>query len=374
MVSSVTAGPGRALWAVAALALAFPGTADAQESVRVRIAAGAASVHLAGARLALGDERAPGDEARVEVRNGRLVWSGRERRGPLPVRAGGDIRLDGRSFPGDLLLVARPDGRLDVINRVDLEIYVESSVASEVFPDWPEEALKAQAVVARTYALYQRERGAHPAYDLEATVVSQRYGVTAPSSGVRRATLSTRGQFLSFQEQPILAVFHASSGGRTASAEEVWGVALPYLRSVESPDDAAPDYFWSYEIELEELGKALREAGFESGDPKGVQVAERSRSGRVERLSLGGTTLSGRELRQVLGGRAIRSTLFDVRSADGAARFLGSGAGHGVGMCQWGAREQALRGRSYAQILAHYYPDTSIERAGAAGARWSGSE
>ena len=182
---------------------------------------------------------------------------------------------------------------------------------------------------------------------------------TSPATA-RSAAQATRGQVLIFSGEPILAAFHSSSGGATASAAEVWGREIPYLRTVSSPDDAAPDYFWSYEIALDDLAAALREAGFAPGRIDHVSVQERSASGRALAVSVGALELTGRNLREVLGGRALRSSMFDARIEGDSVRFLGSGSGHGVGLCQWGASELARRGQSYRQILAHYYPGTSL--------------
>jgi stage II sporulation protein D len=262
------------------------------------------------------------------------------------------------------------------VHAVPLEQYVERSVAAEAYGSWPPEVLKAQAVVARTYALHERQRNRGQRHDLDSSVLTQRYARAPVPAGVRAATRATRGQYLSFEGSPILAAFHASAGGRTASAAEVWGQDLPYLRSVDSPDDAAPDYFWSYEIDARDLRAALREAGYATEGGGEVRVLRRTPSGRVQQLEIGGARLSGRDLRQVLGGRAIRSARFELRAEYGVVRFLGSGAGHGVGMCQWGARQLALQGRTYAQILAHYYPGARLRgvaersrRAGASGKR-----
>ncbi|MCE2390467.1 MAG: SpoIID/LytB domain-containing protein [Proteobacteria bacterium] len=270
--------------------------------------------------------------------------------------------------------VRHSDGR---VVAVPLDPYVERSVEAEVYASWPDETLKAQAVISRTYALYERGRNAASPHDVEASVLSQVYAESEVSSRVRSASRATRGQYLSYEGAPILAAFHASSGGRTASAEEVWGLNLPYLRMVASPDDAAPDYFWSYEIELADLLDALREAGYaaaaERGEP--VRIESRSESGRVAWIEIGEVRLSGHELRQVLGGRARRSARFEVRRSGTGVRFLGSGAGHGVGLCQWGARELALQGRTYAEILAHYYPGTRLARLdGTAPAEERGAE
>jgi stage II sporulation protein D len=265
----------------------------------------------------------------------------------------------GRAAGGELLVRIRDAN--GSVARIALEPYVERAVAGEVWPSWPVEALKAQAVVARTYALHERQRNATQRWDVESSVLSQRFARGPVAQRIRTAARATRGEYLAWSDAPILAAFHSSAGGRTASASEVWGEDLPYLRSVDSPDDAAPDYFWTYQIGLDDLRAALREAGL---DPRGrhVRVLERSPSGRAARLEVLGARLSGRDLREILGGRALRSALFDVRVEDANARFLGSGAGHGVGLCQWGARELALRGRSYAEILRHYYPGTGLRR------------
>jgi stage II sporulation protein D len=258
--------------------------------------------------------------------------------------------------------VRQGDGK---VARVALEPYVERAVAGEVWADWPVEALKAQAVVARTYALHQRRQNAGQPADVESGVLSQRFSRGPVARRIRTAAHQTRGQYLSHAGAPILAAFHASAGGRTASASEVWGEDLPYLRSVESPDDAAPDYYWSYRIGLPELRDVLREAGYAPRDGRRVRVLRRSSSGRAASVELFGAVLSGRAVRELLGGRALRSTLFDLTVEDGSARFAGSGAGHGVGLCQWGARELARRGRSYVQILDHYYPGTRLTEVGA---------
>jgi stage II sporulation protein D len=278
------------------------------------------------------------------------------------VEALGGVWVNGRRYPGTLSLIPRGGDKLDVLNLVELEAYVERSAASEVMASWPAEALKAQAIIARTYALFERQRRAREPYDLESSVLSQRYAVDEVPASVRDAVRETRGSFLSHAGAPILAAFHSSSGGRTASSEEVWGQDLPYLRPVRSPDEAAPDYFWRYEIRTSDLRAALAEADFDIGEDIEVRVLRRSASGRVTKLALGQKQISGSMLRQVLGGRAIRSTRFEVEFEGEWVRFMGSGAGHGVGLCQWGARELAAQGRSVREILEHYYPGTRLRK------------
>ncbi|MEX2208055.1 MAG: SpoIID/LytB domain-containing protein [Myxococcota bacterium] len=335
--------------------------------MRVRIATAKTSVAVAGKALAVDGRPVAGELLRASVRGGALQIGSRSYRSPVTLSARGGLRLDGRALPGKLRLLPRPSGGFDVVNVVPLEAYVASSVASETPASWPKEALRAQAVVARSYALHERARRANEPFDLEGSVISQRYAVGAVRESARSAARSTSGQVLVHGGRPILAAFHSSSGGATASAAEVWGEDITYLHSVSSPDDAAPDYFWSYEIALPDLAAALREAGYAPGRVGDVRITERSASGRVLVLQVGALELAGRDLREVLGGRALRSAKFDARIEGERVRFLGSGSGHGVGLCQWGASELARRGRSYRQILAHYYPGTNLRRVGAPG-------
>ncbi len=350
---------------VAFLLAALP--AAAETSVRVRVASAQTSVTVVGKSLSVDGRAFAGETLRASVRGGQLQIGSKSFRSPVTLSARSGLRLDGRALPGKLRLLPRASGGFDVVNVVPLEAYVASSVASETPAAWPAEALRAQAVVARSYALHERARRANAPFDLEGTVISQRYAVGAVPESARSAARSTAGQVLVHGGQPILAAFHSSSGGATASAAEVWGENISYLHSVSSPDDAAPDYFWSYEIAFVDLAAALHEAGYVPGRVDDVRVTERSPSGRVLALRVGALALAGRDLREVLGGRALRSSKFDARVEGERVRFLGSGSGHGVGLCQWGASELARRGRSYRQILAHYYPGTNLRRVGAPG-------
>lgn len=352
-----------AICLVIVLLLGSAGVARAEPAIRVRILQGVGSIRVASESLRVADRvlREPAAVATAEP--GRVRVAGIESRSAVRVAGRGSVMVDGRRFPGELELLPRDDGRLDVVNVVPIESYVAGSVAGEIYPDWPDEVLKAQAVIARTYGMYERSRHAGEPFHVESSVISQRYVSGALPGRVERAVRSTRGAYLAFHGQPLLAVYHSSAGGRTASAREVWGEDLPYLTPVSSPDDDAPDHFWSFEIPAADFAEALRERGVQVARAAPVEVSERSDSGRVLRLRVGESELSGRDLRQVLGGAAIKSTLFDVREHDGTVRFLGSGSGHGVGLSQWGALALAREGSSWQEILAHYYPGSEIMRA-----------
>lgn len=330
-------------------------------------AAGAAADEL---RVLLLESRVPVQVAGVRVApagaglnvGGRSAGARWEAPGPGPHRAAS------HRVRGSLAVERSPDG-LRVINRVPLEAYVAGTLGREVYSSWHPEALRAQAVVTRTYALYQRARQRQPSWDLAADTSDQVYGgVAAETPAVVRATADTRAEVLTWRGEPILAVFHSGSGGRTASAEEVWGKPVDYLRSrAVAGEDASPDAYWRARVPAPTLARALAELGQPVSGLRAARVAGRTRSGRAARVEfqgVGGTrrAVSGRALRDALGPALVRSTLFDVRRAGDDFVFVGSGHGHGVGMSQWGAQAMALRGASYREILAAFYPGTTLAR------------
>ncbi len=338
-----------------------PPSAESAPEVRVLLHRGPGPLRI-GARGVPGlvVEPAPGG---VRVPGRGVVDS--LRLGPGPVRVGKNW------YRGTLEVRAGRDG-LEVINRVDLESYVAGTLMREVYPAWDDAVLRAQAVVARTYALHQRRRHRRDAFDLTADARSQVYGgIAAEMPRAWEAVEATRGEYLSFGGEPILAVYHSTSGGRTASSEEVWGEARPYLVSREvRGEDPSPASRWRAEVSAEELGEALAELGIEVGRPTELRVERRSRSGRAAALRVRGARgearLDARALRRALGASRLRSTRFDVRGERGRFVIEGTGAGHGVGMSQWGARAMAARGADYREILAAFYPGTTLERLGPA--------
>ncbi|MCH8889531.1 MAG: SpoIID/LytB domain-containing protein [Myxococcales bacterium] len=277
----------------------------------------------------------------------------------------GIVEVDRMRFRGELEFRSTPNG-MQVINKVMLEDYVAGILGREIYPDWHPETLKAQAVVARSYALHQRAESGDQAFDVEAGTDSQVYGgVAAETPAIRAAVSETQGEFLAYAQKPILAVYHSAAGGRTASSEEVWGRPLPYLVSLEVDDEQdSPDTYWRATISKTKLGRALDSLGIRIGSPRELQVVDRSRSGRALRVKVRGDKghhyLEARALRVALGESVIRSTLFEIRTAQDAFVFVGSGHGHGVGMSQWGAQSMAQRGSTYREIIEAFYPGTSL--------------
>ena len=276
-----------------------------------------------------------------------------------PLRAA-DLRLRGT------VEVRRAGKGLLVVNELPLDDYVAGTLGREAYRGWHPEALRAHAVVTRSYALHERARRTREPWHLRGDTGGQVYGgLDAESPEVVAATRATRGQYLAFEGRPILAVYHSAAGGRTASAEEVWGRPVPYLVSVEvEHEEESPDTYWRAAFPGTTLRRALAPVGVRVGAIREVRVAERSASGRARRVRIRGdsgeTELPARELRRVLGEGVIRSTLFDVHDAPEGFVFVGSGHGHGVGMSQWGAQAMAMRGAGYREILAAFYPGSDL--------------
>ncbi|MEO1001785.1 MAG: SpoIID/LytB domain-containing protein [Cyanobacteria bacterium J06638_7] len=312
----------------------------------------------------------------------------------------GVFQLQQRRYRGRLQLMAR-GATLQAINHVPLETYLPSVVGSEMPASWPQPALRAQAVAARTYALRQRRPSAD--YDLKATVSSQVYkGLEAETASTRRAVASTRGQVLMFGSSLANTVFHSSSGGLTENSGDIWQHQLPYLVSVPDFDHESPVHQWQELLPPDRL----RQAFVETGGVKRIDVLATTATGRVRQARVvgpaGTLVVTGAQLRSRLGLRSTQvrfevlepeppsdqpaqlvqfsrlppppppvPTLRLPASASTPATALpppqpallavGRGFGHGVGMSQWGAYAMARRGDSHERILSHYYRGTVLQ-------------
>jgi len=346
--------------AISILGLLACGTATARVEPKIRVL-----LYSGSDPIKIGRVTRP-DEVKLSGRGGLLVDGREEASGWMP-SGSGPWRVGSRTVRGQIAVMAKA-GRIQVLNRIGLEDYVASTVGGEMSSSWPSEALRAQAVAARTYVLHEAGRRRGAAWDVRATEMSQVYrGVDAETKETRSATRATAGQVLTFKGTPILAVFHSTAGGRTATAGEVWGEDLPYLRVVEVEDeDDAPHTYWRTVYDAKALQGILESAGVSVGRLQGISVGGRTASGRVERLlvrgSRGKAEIKGRQLKTLLSAMGLRSTLFDIRGSAAGFAFVGSGHGHGVGMSQWGARAMARDGASYKRILKRFYPGARLER------------
>jgi len=250
------------------------------------------------------------------------------------------------------------------VTELRLEDYVAGVVAGEMPASFPPEALKAQAVAARSYALTRKidAQAAGRAWDIGAGVLAQVFS-RSPGPAARAAADATAGEVLALEMEPVEAYFHAACGGRTEGGLAALGRELPYLAPVECGRcKGAPGVRWTLRLTARELGKA---AGL-GGEATGARVAVRTPTGRAEKIEVQAgdhrAVLAAADLRRRLGFSRLPSLAFDVRAEKGEFVLEGRGQGHGAGLCQWGAAGFAREGKGYREILGHYYPGTEIVR------------
>ncbi len=264
------------------------------------------------------------------------------------------------------LVVSIRDAHLLVVNLVDLEEYVAGVVSAEVSPSWHGEVLKTQAVAARTYVLHKTLTNVSRPFDVHAGVMDQVYtGRQNVNDAVRDAVDATRGEIVTYKGRPIFAVYSSTSAGPTEDAMNVWAKDVPYLKGVECPfDQDAPRYRWRVAIPFDVVESRFREAGYPIGwlatlAPYSMTNADRVNEVRILH-SKGTFMVTGQELRRILGYSKVFSTRFHIERIGKDVVFVGQGAGHGVGLCQWGAKAMAELGYRYRSILRYYYPGTEI--------------
>lgn len=278
--------------------------------------------------------------------------------------SGGEIRVGGRRFQGRVEVIRVRPGFLLLVNDMDLERYLVGLINYEISSKWPIEAVKAQAVAARTYAMFQKQKRLKNLYDLESSVLDQVYkGIGSEDERAEAAVRATRGEVITYRGEIIRAVYHSCCGGKTEHSENVWGNAVPYLRSVSDPYcTEATNFFWMYSIGTDRLARKLGGNGL-----KEITIRGRTAGGRVKNVEFvfdSGRKISksGTDFRRAMGYDHIKSTNFRVAVEGSYIKFSGSGSGHGVGMCQWGAKGMADKGYTYRQILQHFYRGVKIKR------------
>lgn len=264
------------------------------------------------------------------------------------------------------LEIAMQGAALLVVNRVPLEEYVEGVVGSEVNPAWHEELLKTQAVAARTYVLHKKRENEKRPFDVYAGVQDQVYaGRRRVNDAVRRAVKATRGQVITYERRPIFAAYSSTAAGPTEDAVNVWAKEFPYLRGVECPfDQESPHYEWHVTVPFDVIESRLREEGYAIGRLATLTPYSMTKAGRVNEVRMlhsgGELIVTGQDFRRILGYATLFSTQFSIDRIEREVAFSGKGAGHGVGLCQWGAKEMAELGYRYQSILHYYYPGTEI--------------
>ncbi len=279
----------------------------------------------------------------------------------------GVIAINGKRYRGYFVLWDNGKGTFDLVNHVMLEDYLRSVVAAEMPKAWPVEALKAQAVAARTYALFRRQEMNENYFDLETNVMDQVYGgVANEDPRTDEAVSGTAGMILLYKNQIARTFFHANCGDRTEDGVEVFHkVNTPYLKSVPCEyGKKSPYYTWQLSIRMNEIEAALSRAGLHRGKIDSLSAQNHTRTGRVKTLGLRNgrnlTSVNAIDFRLAVGPARLKSTRFTIHKQGTLIMFKGTGYGHGVGLCQWGAMGMADAGRTFREILGKYYPGATV--------------
>ena len=285
----------------------------------------------------------------------------------VTVPEGSLIYLDGRSFRGTVDIMKKDDKKLAVINRIALEEYLYGVLYNEVSHRWPIEAIKAQGIAARTFALYQARQNKLQDYDLTNDIYSQVYsGATSERWSTTRAVKLTLGKVLTYKGDIFPTYYHATCGGKTEDAANLWSIDIEPLKGSECGFcKESPHYEWTKNIPLSEIEKKLGDNGYKTGKIKSVTVMARNKSGRADKIEIKDDSdvscvLTGKDFRSMMGPNDVRSTNFEPSINNDKLTLIGIGWGHGVGMCQWGAKGYAGHGKNAEEILKIYYPGAEV--------------
>lgn len=256
------------------------------------------------------------------------------------------------------------NNNIHVVNHVELEDYLKGVVPKELSASYPLDALKAQAICSRSFAIKNINKLKKNGYNLDDTTRCQVYkGKTAEEERSNKAVDETKGQVAFYNNQIANTIFGASSGGITANASEVWGGnATNYLSSFEDP--YSKTYKWDHKVSKDDINNILIKNKINIGKFLNLNVTEKDISGRIKMIEIIGTEktekISGNAFRNILGNTKLKSTLFDIKDEDNDLIFQGRGYGHGVGMSQYGAVEMAKQGKNYTDIITFYFPGVTL--------------
>ena len=268
---------------------------------------------------------------------------------------GEHLKFNNKFLPHNNFITRKPNGRFDIISVLPFNEYLAGVVGSEMPASWPLEALKAQAVVARSYAMAKIKERNSKSFHLESDQNDQVF-LMSTSLRTKLAVLDTDGITLRKNNGNILkAYYHADCGGETVKASDVWG---PYEVDSGTAVDpwcaAKKSNQWSFEIAKDEF---LQKTDLRNLDPQMKSYVD-----KTQFLNLGGITFSVQKLRELFGFYKIRSSVDSIEINHEKVRIIGQGFGHGAGLCQWGTLAQVRLGKSYLQVLAHYYPKAKLVR------------
>ena len=341
------------------------------ESVRVALFKGVDELRIDGSGLLAADDKGnpvPLDlPCTIRRTSDKLMFAGGRSFRRLTVSAPEKIRINGKSYRGIFDFYPYDKGVL-VVNELPIEEYLVGLINCEISSLWPIEAIKSQAVIARSYAIYQKDARRGALYHLESSVMDQVYdGVDIEDSRAARGVRETEGEVLAASGAVIQAFYHSSCGGHTEAAQNVWGNDISYLQGVECRYClSAPSINWETTLNFRKIESQLRAAGYQLGTITGIKAGKVNRSGRLQDITIshgrGELLISGVNFRKSVGYSVIKSTNMSIRLRGDEAIFSGLGNGHGVGLCQWGAKQRAADGFNYREILTSYYPGVRVEK------------
>lgn len=316
----------------------------------------------------------PLDDHPVKADDGAIIINGKRYASPLRLVAHGEesvARVNGRRFRDNIMLTAKA-GKLTVINELGIEGYIYGILTREASPKWPLETLKAQAVVSRTYVLRNLRKHERDGFDVCTQTHCQVYGgMEAEDPVCTKAVDATAGEVLTWNGELAQTLFHASCGGYTENPNNVWSwesEAPDYLKGCRDRYcKDSPHNTWSSAIKEEVIRQRLRKAGYKVGVIKKIKMSGEYKSGRTKELVIkhsdGTLTLTAARFRMAVDTWLVKSAFLDDVSKKGDSFvFEGRGWGHGVGMCQWGAKMMGEEGKDYREILEFYYPGTAVEK------------
>ncbi len=286
--------------------------------------------------------------------------------GIIPEADDAGLNINKKRLGGRIYIYIK-NNKLSVVNVLDLEEYLKGVVSAEVSFYWPIEVLKAQAVIARTFALSSIIDNKDNYFDVRTTIYSQVYGGRHHERyRTNQAIRLTKGLVLTYNGEPFSAFYHSTCSGMTENANTMWKIDLAPLSGVKCDYcRASPHFYWSVDMDKDELIKKLKGKGYNVNSIIDITASELTNSERIKQLEIiskeGKIQLSGKDFREILGPNIIRSLRFKLSVSESSVHFEGLGWGHGVGLCQWGAYYMAKQGFTSEEILEYYYPKAELK-------------
>ena len=282
-------------------------------------------------------------------------------------RQDGEIELNNIRYRGEIRILQQFDNKFSVIEEIDLESFISGVLGSEMPPSWNDDALRAQAVTARTYAMYKKKVRRDEVYHLDMLELAYR-GMAGETPRLNKIVQDTKGIVMVYNWNIFPAYFHSTCGGHTEDINHVFGKdSIPPLSGVScNYCNSTKHSSWSKDISKSDIEKKLREANIYVSNistVKAINPGAGNHGARVEIASANGSKeMNANNFRLLVGPNNLLSTAFNSRSNGKSITFSGRGWGHGVGLCQYGAQAMAENGFKWTAIVKYYYPKIELVR------------